>query len=614
MKNALLALLFLIAGGLTPAAANSADPNPVEAKLIADTSAVVPGQSLKLGVRLQIAPGWHVYYKSPGDTGRATTVELTAPAGATAGALTWQKPYRFEEGGIKTYGYQNATTLVLPVQVPAGLKPGDKITFKVLVTWLACDKECVPGEEELTLELPVVASSAGATATNTGDFAAPAFTGGPDEVGPPPSTPTVPPVAPAVGSGWVAFLGALAAAFVGGMLLNLMPCVLPVLSLKIFGFVQQAGQDRKRIWRLGMAYAAGTMSTFLVLALVVIGVQVAGFSVGWGFQFQHPLFVIAMVTLITVMSLSLFGVFYVQLSGGSAIDKLAQREGYVGAFGKGVSATILSTPCTAPFLGSALGFAFAQPWWGVIAIFLTIGAGLSAPYLLLCWKPGWMKFLPKPGDWMERFKEAMGFLMLASAAWLLFVLGRQSGAELVSATVTFLLTVSASAWMIGRFADFNATGRRRLVVWILALLMAAGSFWYFVVPALNAENASLHTAQVVNGVKWEPYSEQALQKHLSEGKVVFVDFTADWCLTCKLNERVITGQVVADRMRKDNVVVLRADWTRGDPEITRQLTRFGRSGVPLYVVFSPKRPSQPQVLPELITTQTVLDALDSASK
>lgn len=214
---------------------------------------------------------------------------------------------------------------------------------------------------------------------------------------------------------------------------------------------------------------------------------------------------------------------------------------------------------------------------------------------------------------MERFKEAMGFLMLASAAWLLFVLGRQSGAELVSATVAFLLTVSASAWMISRFADINATRRRRLVIWFVALVLAASSFCYFVLPALNSsDEASPRSAQIVNGVQWEPYSPEALQKHLDEGKVVFVDFTADWCLTCKLNERVITGQTVADRMRKDNVVVLRADWTRGDPQITRQLARFGRSGVPLYVVFSPTRPSQPIVLPELITTQTVLDALDAA--
>lgn len=624
MYNALTALLLLFTSGLVSQASPAADPEPVAAKLTADTTAVVPGQSFRLGVELKLQPGWHVYYKVPGDIGRGTTVELQAPQGLTSTDSRWAKPYRFEDSGLVTYGYVDGTVIVIPVTVPASYKPGDKLQVKVLVTWLACNNSCIPGEAELTLELPVVAV-AGLNVSRP-DMDAANFSGALDTTVLPPGhagTGSTTPSGNVLDKDFVAptaltiatFISAMFAAFIGGILLNLMPCVLPVLSLKIFGFVKQAGDDRSRIWKMGLAYTAGTMSTFLLLALVIIGVQMAGVSIGWGFQFQHPLFVIAMISLITVMSLSLFGVFYVQVGGGSTVDRLAQKEGYIGAFGKGVSATILSTPCTAPFLGSALGFAFSQPWFVVIAIFLTIGAGLSAPYMLLCWKPGWMKFLPKPGDWMERFKEAMGFLMLGSAAWLLFVLSRQTGAAAVSATVSFLLILSACAWMVGRFADLNATRSRRVVIWFVSLVLTGISFWYIVMPALEVRDQATHrTATQVNGVQWEPFSPEALQKHLDDGKIVVLDFTADWCLTCKLNEQVITGQTVTDRMKANNAVVLVVDWTNRDPEILKLIRRFGRSGVPLCVVFGAKDPGNPIVLPELLTPQTVLDALDKMKK
>lgn len=623
MYNALTALLLLFTSGtlLQAQAPPAADPQPVEARLIADTTAIVPGQSFRLGVELKLAPGWHVYYKEPGDVGRGTTVELVAPQGLTPADLRWAKPNRFDDAGFRSYGYVDRTVVVIPVTAPSSLKPGDKVQVKVLVTWLACKSECVPGEAELTLELPV---SAAALAVNKADFDAANFNGALDSTTPAHGTSGN----TTTGNGGIldrnfverteltfyTLASALVAAFIGGALLNLMPCVLPVLALKIYGFVKQAGEDKSRIWKMGLAYTAGTMSTFLVLALVVIGVQLAGVSIGWGFQFQHPLFVIAMISLITVMSLSLFGVFYVQVGGGGGIDRLAQKEGYAGAFGKGVSATVLSTPCTAPFLGSALGFAFSQPWFVVIAIFLTIGAGLSAPYLLLCWKPGWVKFLPKPGDWMERFKEGMGFLMLASAVWLLYVLSRQAGAALVAGTVAFLLVLSVSAWMIGRFADLNATRRRRLSIWFVSLLLAGSSFWYFVVPPLSARSEATHkTASTVNGVHWEPFSPEALQKHLDQGKIVVLDFTADWCLTCKLNEQVLTGQTVTDHMKANNVVVLVVDWTNQDSEIAKLIARFGRSGVPLCVVFGKDR-TNPIVLPELLTPDMVTNALDRAKQ
>lgn len=590
---------------------------PVKAELVSGSSAISPGQTFQIGVDLDINPGWHVYYKEPGDSGRATQVMLVSPENFQIVELLWQRPERFEEEGLVTYGYQRHSFLAVTLKAPDDLKPGQSLEIRLNVDWIACDKECVPGNQEISITLPVVAVSAPVQALNAEKFATVGFNGSVADIGKPQTNPQPSGQSTVTTSDKPGFFLALLMAFGGGVLLNLMPCVLPVISLKIFGFVKQAGQSRKKIFGLGVAYSAGTIGTFLLLALAVIAAQFAGYTVGWGFQFQQPLFVVAMIALVTVMSLGLFGVFFVQVSSGNnGLERMAQTEGWAGAFAKGVSATLLSTPCTAPLLGSAMGFAFSQPWWGVLAIFFTVGLGLSSPYLLLSWQPGWLRFLPKPGAWMEHFKEAMGFLMLATGVWLLYVLGQQCGLLAVNATLIFLLVVSACAWAIGRFAGFDSSRKRRWFVWLVALVASGATFWHFVRPSLTANNsgAQVTSSWTANGIHWEPYSQQSLQSNLASGKIVLIDFTADWCLTCKLNEQILNSSSVVSKLVSANVTVLQADWTRGDPEITAALAKYGRSGVPLYVIYSPARPTEPILLPEIITASMVTDAIDRASK
>lgn len=416
-------------------------------------------------------------------------------------------------------------------------------------------------------------------------------------------------------------------AIVGGLLLNIMPCVLPVVALKIFGLVKMAGDRPERITRLGWAFSAGILFSFLVLALLVVLLQLAGEQVGWGFQFQEPLFVIAMAAIVFAFGLSLFGVYEIQVPGAAVNGisaALAQNErrgaGYGASFAEGVFATILATPCTAPFLGSALGFAFSQTWWVIIGIFSSVAFGMSLPYLILTARPAWLKYLPKPGAWMETAKQFMGFLMMATLLWLLYILGKQLGVEAVIWTGAFLLSVGVGCWIVGRFATLVASRGAYRLAWIVALVVVVGGYFLFLESALNVRGviAGIATAGPAaegerGGIRWKPFTLAGLQEDLRGEYPVFVDFTAEWCLTCKVNEKTVFGaRQVVEAFEKSHAIAVRADWTSRNPDITRLLARFGRSGVPLYVVFPPGKADAPIILPEVITPGMVIEALSPA--
>lgn len=619
LPNIVLALLVLLSmspvslAGDSNSPANSQisatvdDTNPVEVELISDKSALVPGQTVNIGVRFKIAPHWHIYHKEPGETGRPTTVDLSLPEGFRTQDLIWKAPETFTDFGLTAHGYTDETLIVIPVTVPDNLKPGDTITITADVTWLACHTNCMPGKATVSLSLPVADT---ATATNQNLF-------GSNEDG-----------GSSVfdgefqleedASGFLGFLKIIAFALIGGLILNVMPCVLPVVAFKITGFVKEAGESRSKILRLGLAYAAGTVITCLLLASIVIALQLFGYSVGWGFQFQQPVFVLAMATLVAVMSLGLFGVFMVNVSSGQALNDLSNKEGMVGAFFTGVVATVLATPCSAPFLGTAIGFAFAQPWWGILAIFGAIGLGLASPYVVLSAFPAWTKFLPKPGAWMEHFKQAMGFLLMFSAVWLLHILGKQVGSAGVISALVFIIATSFSAWLIGTFASFNATRSRKIFIWLLAAGVSAGSFWYFTWDTVvypKVTQASHGSTIQDNGVEWKSFSMDEVDQQLKDGKVVFIDFTATWCGTCQWNKaNVLSTDAVGKTFKDHDVQAVRADWTNSDPVITEVLRKFGRSTVPLYVVFSPHRPNTPIILSDLLSEQEVIDAIEAASQ
>ncbi len=409
-------------------------------------------------------------------------------------------------------------------------------------------------------------------------------------------------------------------AFIGGLILNIMPCVLPVIALKILGFVGEARSEPRHVRQLGLVYALGVLASFLVLAAVVIGVKAAGHHAGWGMQFGSPVFVVCLTTLVMLVALNLFGVFEVTL-GGRALDAaggLASRHGTAGAFFNGVLATALATPCTAPFLSIALGFAFAQNASVILLVFLAVGIGLAAPYVVLSWNPAWLKFLPKPGVWMEKFKIAMGFPMLATAVWL-FNLAAGSYGKSVLWLGVFLVVVAFAAWIFGEFVQ-RGRARKGLALAIALVLLAGGySFalekqlhWREPMPTSVTAGSLKESA---DGIDWQRWNPEAVAQARADGHPVLVDFTADWCLTCQVNKKTsIEIPTVRAKLKASNAVALLGDYTRFPDNITTELNRFNRAGVPLVLVYPKDVAQPPMVLPEILTPGIVLDALDRANK
>jgi thiol:disulfide interchange protein DsbD len=409
-------------------------------------------------------------------------------------------------------------------------------------------------------------------------------------------------------------------AFIGGLILNIMPCVLPVIALKILGFVGESRSDPRHVRKLGLVYALGVLVSFLSLAAIVIGVKAAGHRAGWGMQFGSPVFVVCLTTLVMLVALNLFGVFEVTL-GGRALDSaggLASKHGTAGAFFNGVLATVLATPCTAPFLSIALGFAFAQKAPVILLMFLAVGVGLAAPYIVLSWNPAWLKFLPKPGAWMEKFKIAMGFPMLATAVWL-FNLAAGSYGKSVLWLGVFLVVIAFAAWIFGEFVQRGRT--RKGVALVVVLILVVGGYAFALEnqlrwrePVKEADTTG-SLKESADGIDWQRWSPEAVAKARSEGRPVIVDFTADWCLTCQVNKKTsIEIPSVRAKLKSLDAVTLLGDYTRFPDDITAELNRFNRAGVPLVLVY-PKNPeAQPIVLPEILTPGVVLDALDRATQ
>jgi thiol:disulfide interchange protein DsbD len=408
-------------------------------------------------------------------------------------------------------------------------------------------------------------------------------------------------------------------ALIGGLILNIMPCVLPVISLKIFGFIRQAGESPARLRALGIAYGAGVVISLLVLAAFVIALKGAGKAAGWGVQFQSPTFVIAVIVLVLLVALNLFGLFEVTLSGSAmgAADKLASGEGLGGAFFNGALAVVLATPCTAPILAGALGFAFRQSAPVIVLFFITIGVGLALPYVLLCFAPKLMKFLPKPGAWMEKFKIALGFPVLATALWLYVDVASVHFQGSMFWLGMMLVMIALSAWVFG---EFYQRGRKRKGLGLLvAVGLLVGSCGYVLGFELDWGNgATTSTPTTVKGSKgiaWQAWSPEAVDAARKDGKIVFVDFTAKWCVTCQVNKKTsIEIESVEKRLKELGAVALLGDFTRQDERIGMELQKFNRAGVPLVLVY-PKDASQPpMVLPEVLTPGIVLDALAQAAK
>jgi thiol:disulfide interchange protein/DsbC/DsbD-like thiol-disulfide interchange protein len=446
---------------------------------------------------------------------------------------------------------------------------------------------------------PSADSSASATSTTpfstSGTTSTPSNAPGTDTTSP--SVSTAAPFLPAV----------LAFAFLGGLILNLMPCVLPVLSLKVFSLIRHAGENPGGAWKQGVAFTAGVVISFWILAGLLIALESAGNHLGWGFQMQSPGFVLALTFLFFLLALNLFGVFEL---GASLVGLDAKATSHLGglpsSFANGALATLAATPCTAPFMGSAVGFAAQQPAAISLLVFTFLALGMAAPYLALTTFPGALRLVPKPGRWMEALRQFMGFLLMGTVIFLVYVFGALVGTDDVPMLLGTLLLAALAAWIFGRGTTPVHGTAMRFVSTLVALLLLG---------AAVAEGARLSydvpgTSSSTTPSGWQAYSPDAVQAALKQGHPVFVDFTAAWCLSCKVNEQVALDiDSTKKAFAQKHVALFRGDWTHSDPEISKTLREFNRDGVPLYLLYSPRNPATPQVLPEVLTPGIVQDAL-----
>lgn len=397
-------------------------------------------------------------------------------------------------------------------------------------------------------------------------------------------------------------------ALLGGLILNLMPCVFPVLSVKVLSFIQLAHGDPGRVRRHGLAFLVGVLASFWLLAGLLLALRAAGGGVGWGFQLQSPGFVAAMALLLTAVGLNLMGAFEVGLGLSRLAGGAPHPAGYPGSFLTGVLAVLVATPCTAPFMGAALGFALARPAVEALAIFTALGLGMAAPYLLLAELPGLLARLPRPGAWMVTLRQGLAFPLFATAVWLTWVLGRQSGVDAVGLLLLAALGVGFAAWGVGHLQ--RGSQRRWLpgaVVLVGLGVAAVLGFAAAMRPAARAAAPARDTAATA-AIDWQPWSAGRVAELRAAGRPVFVDFTAAWCISCQVNKQVaLDTDAVARRFAALRITALEADWTRYDPAITQALAGFGRSGVPLYVYYPPG--GAPRLLPAVLTPAAVLEAV-----
>jgi thiol:disulfide interchange protein DsbD len=421
-----------------------------------------------------------------------------------------------------------------------------------------------------------------------------------------PGTVAAPTRAPAFSPAALARITGLA--FLGGLLLNLMPCVFPVLFLKGLALVNSGNEEKHKLCAHGFVYTIGILVSFWALVAALLALRAAGATLGWGFQFQSPVFLSLMAGLLFFLGLSLAGQFEIGLTLTSAGGSLAAKQGYAGSFFTGVLAVVVATPCTAPFMGAAIGYALAQPAAITFAVFTALALGLAAPYVALTLQPAWTRLLPKPGAWMDILKQAVSVPIFATVIWLAWVIATAYGAGLLAALLASFLLLAIAGWFLGRWPA------RRWATVVAGLILLTALVACITAPREFSGAPSAAPAQPTSGSAaarsaWQPWSADAVQHALAAGQPVFVDFTASWCLSCQVNERVALDRPeVMQAFAAANVTLFRADWTRQDPAITQALTDLGRSGVPVYALYTPGQ-STPQLLPQVLTPGIVTGAL-----
>jgi thiol:disulfide interchange protein DsbD len=724
-------LPLLLAVGLPArAASSSADAPHVRVELL------VPGDNLyssdelnDAGLYFKLEPGWHIYWKNPGDAGEPPHIQWTLPKGITAGPMQFPAPKRLPLGPLMDYGYENEVLFPLKLHVADGVKAGP-VTLHAKVDWLVCRGSCIPGKAELEVRrkvyvglyeiltpkdstisqrffegnnsksLPAIPKPLPASAkavfqpskegfrlvieTGQKETEAAFFPEDQDIIDNPapqkltsianglildlkkdanlaaypaqlkgvlelsggrayeiaalPSGGKAPATSPSALAGTpststsdaqtssnpalistpplslLLLLRTSGLAFLGGLLLNLMPCVFPVLFLKGLALVHSGHKELHKLRAHGLVYAAGILVSFWALVGVLLGLRAAGATLGWGFQFQSPVFLSLMAGLLFFLGLSLAGQFEIGLTLTSAGGSLAAKQGYTGSFFTGVLAVVVATPCTAPFMGAAIGYALSQSALVTFAVFTALALGLAAPYVALTLQPAWTRLLPKPGAWMEVLRQAVAVPIFATVIWLAWVLASAYGAGVLAALLASFLLLAIAGWFLGRWpAKRWSTIVAALILLGVIALAVFGQRLVGESAGKTGQSGNTNLNSVASS-GWQPWSADAVSRYQAEGRPVFVDFSAAWCLSCQVNERVALNRPeVQQAFQSANVVLLRADWTRHDEAITQALTTLGRSGVPAYALYVPGE-NNPRLLPEVLTPGIVTDALSKLPK
>ncbi|MDG2060958.1 MAG: protein-disulfide reductase DsbD family protein [SAR86 cluster bacterium] len=646
-------------------------------EIITESKTLVAGDDLLIGLKFKLNPGWHTYWKNPGDAGEGASITWTLPDGVNASDILWPGPETIPVDPLMTFGYEDE--VILLTQISSDQDIDFPINLSTKVSWFTCKDICIPQEAEVdiqiiegqktttkntlilekvlnslskpfpyeyrleeldnnyflqfqfdkpgnivesyffpedygvinyskiqnieknnlsvSLELPIADNQSDQKflkgvlyiqeidSVNYYAIKSP-LTNQPDK-------------------GLDQSIGVLTAiffAFIGGLILNVMPCVFPILSIKILSFIEQSDGSRKKLAQHGLIFSAGVLFTFLLIAGLLLAIKSTGESIGWGYQLQSPIVVSILIYLFTAIGI----VFMNNLAIGGQLAQLGgltKNSSDLGSsFFTGMLAVIVASPCTAPFMGSALGLALLQPGLSSISIFVGLGLGFSAPYLILSFNPSLLKSLPKPGEWMETMKQFMAFPMWASAIWLLWVLSGQ--VEILSVILVLLgaLIISVGLWILEKTQ--LTTGYKKRFAQFFALILVVFSIWLIPTEYRNNEASSL------NSNFYTPEKVSALRQ---ENKSIFLNFTADWCITCKVNEAVaLSRQNVKSTLTDREITYLKADWTKKDAVIANKLAEYGRTGVPLYLLFS--KGKEPIILPEILTEDILMKYLMEVPK
>lgn len=591
-------LLFFTLFPLVQAQVDLDAPGPkVTASLIAEVKAAAPGQPFQVAVKLVHQPHWHTYGKElpPEVIGKPTRLKWTLPEGWSVEELPWPPTHEVEStDGKKSQGYDGTVHLPARILPPASAKPGESVELIVKVDALVCNpSNCMPAKPEakLTVKLADKAETDPANAAVFGS-ATPA---------PPTATAAAKSVGKAAPKPERSFAGYLLFAFIGGLILNVMPCVFPVLGIKVLSVVQQAGGDKRQVLMHGLAYTLGVLVCFWALGALVITLGKA-----WGFQLQSPSFVFGLCAFFLIFSLSMAGVFEIGASAVGVGQDLQARHGLGGSFFSGLLAVVVATPCSAPFLGSALGYTVTLPAAQALLMFSMIGLGLASPFLILAVFPKLVSALPRPGAWMESFKQGLSFLLFGTVAFLLWVLTGMVEGQPMLFLMFGLVLIAMGCWIYGRWYLPHKKPRTRLTALVLTLACILGGLTYGW-PKVE-KGAVSDGSHVEGGLTWEAWSPEKVEQLRAAKTPVYIDYTAKWCFTCQVNKRIYKDAALQKLIAGKKVTLLKADWTNEDPRITEALSQLGKAAVPVNVLYVPGK-TDPVVLPELLSVENVSEAL-----